>query len=137
MIGRATKVWLTENEGVNYVVKDSWIDSRRKDREHSLLHAIKMHCQHNCLEVVDQHLPLLHTGGDVLIGGVVDSTEQVSRLFLGDPAAHRVHRRLIIKTFGAELTTFTTMRELFSVLIGAVKGSILYSLKAILTKLFY
>ncbi|KAF8808700.1 hypothetical protein BYT27DRAFT_7096048, partial [Phlegmacium glaucopus] len=69
VVGRGTRIWVVTYGGVNYILKDSWIQHEHVDSEISML--VKMRLEAKLAGCV----PTLFCGGDVKINGIVNSTK--------------------------------------------------------------
>jgi hypothetical protein len=110
--GRGTiclRVKSTE-DGIEYVVKDSWIDKRRAEKEWELLE--KGHDIDGIAHVVEHW--------NVIVDGKEDTTEAFTANTPGIEV--RQHQRLLLKECGLPLYQFETLREYVSVLIDVIEG---------------
>lgn len=122
--GRATICWHAKRGGEAYVIKDSWPNTRRTQREYEFL---KRAAERGVTGV-----PVLVEYEDLLLeDGTVDSTNS-RRVFLGDKSKSknvrarekdvdvRIHRRLVLQPHAVPLTQFSSRRELISILLDIV-----------------
>ncbi|EIN09909.1 hypothetical protein PUNSTDRAFT_133682 [Punctularia strigosozonata HHB-11173 SS5] len=103
------------------IIKDSWIDVSRPEKEHEILEKAKD--VEGIVHMIDFER--------VEINGIVDSTKiirdklgvatKMGRQADREPET-REHYRLVLKESGVSLRHFATRRELLSVLIDAVEG---------------
>lgn len=112
LLGRGTKVWVVERDGVEYVLKDSWIQADRVESEANHLRLMLGH------DKIKSKVPTFIGGGDVKIDGVTDSTSiyRGSGL-LGRPRNQRIHRRIITTPIGEPLTNFQSKKEFIMAMI--------------------
>ena len=112
MRGRATQCWHVRSvDGQEYIIKDSWIDTRRQLNEIDILREIS--------DVVN--VPTLVKGWDVCLpDGTKDTTSL--RRHRRHSGEERVHRRLLIKEVAEPLSTFRSKKELVGALIDAIEG---------------
>jgi hypothetical protein len=96
LFGRGTQVWIVTHEGINYVMKDSWV---RKDRIRNEVAHLCMMKDHKELE---DRIPTLICGGGVVITGIKDST----RRYRSAHCFHRIHRRIVTSPVGEPITCF-------------------------------
>jgi hypothetical protein len=111
----------------NNILKSSWIDILRPEKEYDLL--AKAEHVHGIAHMIKHDV--------VKVDGIIDST-QIIRDELGlkyakgkKPVEIRQHHRLLLRECGLSLSKFATRRELLSIFVDAIKGTFshLYSIK--------
>lgn len=125
MRGRATRCWrvsTTDSEngiGEEFVIKDSWADTRRTQSEILMLNLIQSQGLCN-----GKGIPKLIDGEDICVPigthYIKDST--ACRRVPGGHTEERVHRRLVMGPVGKHITNFKTLKELIGAFIDIVKG---------------
>ena len=117
LLGRGTKVWVVKHDGVEYVLKDSWIQADRVESEASHLRLMLGH------DTIKSKVPTFIGGGDVMIDGVTDSTSiyRGSGL-LGRLGNQRIHRRIVTTPIGEPLTSFQSKKEFIMAMITVILG---------------
>ena len=105
LVGRATRVWEVEFENRRYILKDAWVEASRPVPEFEIL------------KVLDgiKGVPQLFCGGNVCVDGETISTGVIWEGW-GDSARVRVRRRIVTSSIGSHIATFSSKRELISVL---------------------
>ena len=126
--GRATRCWhVSRMEGLIrklYVIKDSWVDTRRT---HSEIDTLKL-IQDKGL-CPGRGVPQLIHGEDVQVPCGIDSipifcTDDTSRRRVGDDTAEsRIHCRLVLGPVGKHIASFKSLKELIGAFIDAVSGT--------------
>ena len=112
MRGRATQCWHVRSaDGKEYIIKDSWIDTRRQLNEIDILREIS--------DVVN--VPTLVTGWDVCLPNGKKDTTGI-RWLKTHTGEERVHRRLLIEEVGEPLSTFRSKKELVGAFIDVIEG---------------
>jgi hypothetical protein len=96
--------------GTEYIVKDSWVDINRTEKEWQLLE--KGHDIDGVAHLVDRW--------DVVVDGKNDTTEAFTANI--PEIEVRQHHRLLLKECGLPLEQFETLREFVSVLIDVIEG---------------
>lgn len=118
--GRATICYHVEKDGKDYVVKDSWVDTSRTDREADILEQLKG------LE----HVPRIIKDVPVLFRGKPDTTAYFRE---ADPEATyrtgtykgveiREHRRMLLEPRARNLSEFRSLVELLTAIRDIVDG---------------
>ncbi|KLO14985.1 hypothetical protein SCHPADRAFT_825534 [Schizopora paradoxa] len=112
--GRGTVVYQVQKDGQLYVVKDSWVDTSREDREPQILKS---------LEGLD-HIPEVVEDYAVLYNGVPDTTRlfRESEAGKGFKSEIREHRRLLLKPCARKLSDFRDLVELLTAIRDVVDG---------------
>lgn len=111
--GRATKCWTVELNSRQYVVKDSWIHSKRGSDEIRTLQSINK----NGI----QGVPTVVAGGEVkLFDGTIDSTA-LCRVGI-DYYEERYHRRMVLDPMADSLGTFKSKKELIGAFLDITKS---------------
>lgn len=115
LLGRGTKVWIVERDGVEYVLKDSWIQGDRVESEVDHLRLMLGH------DKIKLKVPTFIAGGDVMIDGVKDSTTiyRGSGL-LGRLGNQRIHRRILSTPIGEPLTSFRSKKEFIMAMVTVI-----------------
>lgn len=103
LVGRATRVWEVEFEKRRYILKDAWVEVSRPAPEYEILKRMK-------------GVPLFYCGGNVVSSDGEPVSTAVLRPFYGDSKRFRIRRRTVTSTIGAHIATFSSKRELISVL---------------------
>jgi len=126
--GRATICWHATRNGMDYVIKDTWIDTARQTK-HKILN--KLQGVEGVPRVVEAKVLTIHGHTDL-----TDSRRAMFRdLSITCNASDRqrfkklencIHVRLVLEPFTTPIWNFTSKRELLSVLIDIVKGELLY-----------
>lgn len=128
--GRATRCWRVSRieDGVSeaYVVKDSWVDTRRTQNEIETLRLIHR-------EGIGKCVPTLIHGEDVLVASgsplqptySCDSTAR--RRGQEGLVEERVHRRLLMGPVGIRITDFESRKELIGAFIDIVTSNNIFS----------
>jgi hypothetical protein len=125
-MGRATRCWrvsITEDDITKeFVVKDSWVDTRRTQNEIDILKYIESNG-------VREGVPKLVCGEDVLVCDGWDDTHTELHYIIDCTARRRVgsgekriHRRLLMGPVGTRITNFRTLKELVGSFIDVIKG---------------
>lgn len=105
LVGRGTRVWLVEYEGMSYILKDSWVEVSRHVSEFKCLEDLKG------IKGVAQ----IFCGADVHVNGVLLTTGFVrSGGGWGDKKRNRVRRRVVLSSIGDHIATFCSKKELIS-----------------------
>lgn len=130
MRGRATRCWRVSRieDGISeaYVVKDSWVDTRRTQSETHTLRLIHK-------QGIGRGVPTLIHGEDVLVAGgsplkptySCDSTAR--RRGQEGLVEERVHRRLLMGPVGIRITDFRSRKELIGAFINIVTSDLIFS----------
>lgn len=116
MLGRGTKVWIVSSNNSLYILKDSWIQAERCTSEVTHLQAMSGH------DEIKGLVPIIACGGDVKIGGELDTTSAYRLNFLGQVHRRRTHRRIVTSPVGEAITKFRSKKELISVLMDVIRG---------------
>lgn len=107
LVGRGTRVWEVEFENKRYILKDAWVEVSRPVPEYVLLREL----------VGMKGVPQLFCGGDVSTNDPkVPLSTGILRGIWGDQNRVRVRRRTVTSTIGDHIATFSSKRELISVL---------------------
>jgi hypothetical protein len=106
LVGRATRVWEVEFEEMRYILKDAWVEASRSVSEYQVLEGL----------LGMKGVPQLFCGGDVYVEGIILSTGTIRAGGWGDSARVRYRRRIVTSSIGAHVATFSSKRELISVL---------------------
>jgi hypothetical protein len=124
--GRATRCWrVSRSEGgilEEFVVKDSWVDTRRTQSEIVTLQRIHME------GICDgKGIPRLIHGEDVHVptgafNFIVDSTARRRVAQTDEQVEERVHRRLLMGPVGIRITNFRSRKELIRAFIDVVES---------------
>jgi hypothetical protein len=117
LFGRGTQVWVVTHDGKRYILKDSWV---REDRSHNEVAHLRKMKDHKEL---DDLVPTLICGGDVVINGIKDSTRRYRRA----RCFHRIHRRLVTSPVGESITSFKSKKEFIRVMISIVESKLMCS----------
>ncbi len=118
--GRATVCYHVEKDGKDYVVKDSWVDISRNDREANILEKLKG---------LD-HVPKVVKDVPVLFRGKPDTTAFLRQ---SDSEPHRPgtyknveireHRRMLLEPRAKNLSEFRDLVELLTAIRDIVDGA--------------
>lgn len=112
LFGRGSQVWIVVHQGIKYVLKDSWV---REDCVHNeVVHLRKMM---PFLKDLEDHVPTLLCGGEVIINGREDST----RHYRSARSSHRIHRRTVTSPVGESIISFKSKKEFIRVLISVIE----------------
>ena len=125
IIGRSTRVWsafrtLENGEKESVIIKDGWIQEGRANTEKENLEILHLHKVRGVPELiwggaVQAHLP---TTNNQLHD---DNTLWIRHMF-SDRCAFHIHRRLVLKPVGENLSTFTSLGELMAALRDVAVG---------------
>ena len=117
LFGRGTQVWIVTHKGTKYVMKDSWVQEDRIRDEVAHLRRMKDHKE------LDDRVPTLICGGDVVINGIKDSMQRYrsARCF------HRIHRRIVTFPVGEPITSFKSKKEFIKAMISIIESKWTYS----------
>lgn len=122
IVGRGTRIWIVTRNGVNYTLKDSWI---QHDRVHS---EVLMLQKMNKDEELTGRVPTLFCGGDVIINGGTDSTERYRTDLPGwSSKGRRIHRQLVCTPIGESLCKYRSKQELIKSIISIILSTSLCS----------
>lgn len=113
--GRATQCWRVGREGMEFVMKDTWIQVGRQSNEIEMLrHIAGVPCVPTIIEGEDLALP----------NGTTDSTAEIRKgLDQSDlKVENRLHRRILMTPHGESIFTFASKKELIGALIDVVEG---------------
>ena len=116
LFGRGTQVWIVTHNGIKYIMKDSWV---REDRIHNEVENL---CRMKDHKELEDRVPTLICGGDVVINGVKDST----RRYRSARCAHRIHRRIVTSPVGEPITAFKSKKEFIKVMISIIESKAIY-----------
>ena len=112
LFGRGTQVWIVVHQGIKYVLKDSWV---REDRVHNeVVHLRKM----MPFKDLDNRVPTLLCGGEVIINGREDST----RHYRSARSSHRIRHRTVTSPVGESITSFKSKKEVIRVLMSIIES---------------
>lgn len=117
--GRATQCWHVQKGGEDFIIKDSWINTKRTTSEIETL---------RILEDV-KNVPRLIQGLDLPSphdNGKIDST--LDRRHQNLAKENRVHRRLVMSPVAEPLSSFVSKKELIGALMDVVRSNV-FSLK--------
>ncbi|TDL22920.1 hypothetical protein BD410DRAFT_859116 [Rickenella mellea] len=116
--GRGTVCFKVMIDGKFGVVKDSWVDKSRVDKEWDLLKEAKG--INNVAQMIDHEI--------LQFRGANDSTES-DLLFVKESSRTeiRTHVRLVVTPFGTPIYNFRNKRELLQAFVDIVKGEHPYS----------
>jgi hypothetical protein len=117
LFGRGTQVWIVTENGVKYIMKDSWVRENRIHNEVAHLSRMKDHKE------LKDRVPTLICGGDVVINGVKDSTQR----YRSARCSHRIHRRTVTSPVGEPVTSFKSKKEFIRVIISIIDSESTYS----------
>jgi hypothetical protein len=106
LVGRATRVWEVEFEKKRYVLKDAWVEASRPIPEYELLKGLRGM----------KGVPQLFCGGNVVDGKTIISTGLIRGNGWGDSNRIRIRRRTVSSSIGAHVASFSSKRELISIL---------------------
>lgn len=110
--GKATVVWHARRNGVDFVIKDNWNDSRHTHIEAGILETAK--------DIPGiAKLVVLET---VMINRTKDSTATLRSILNGHSPEFRLHQRLVMTPFAQKISHFRTKKELISVFIDTIEG---------------
>ncbi|KAH8113163.1 hypothetical protein DFH11DRAFT_1603346 [Phellopilus nigrolimitatus] len=113
-VGRGVRCLLTENNGIQYVIKDSWIDRANRSREYALLE--KLRGLEGVVQIVEYEF--------VTDGDRKDTTETdrwpllkngESQLF-SEGFVIRDHYRMVMEPYGDSILDFHSLPELLMVI---------------------
>ena len=112
LFGRGSQVWIVVHQGIKYVLKDSWV---REDCVHNeVVHLCKMM---PFLKDLEDHVPTLLCGGEVIINGREDST----RHYRSACSSHRIDRCTVTSPVGESIISFKSKKEFIRVLISVIE----------------
>ncbi|KLO15184.1 hypothetical protein SCHPADRAFT_825139 [Schizopora paradoxa] len=112
--GRGTVVYQVQKDGELYVVKDSWVDTSREDREPQILQSL-----------ADlEHIPKVVENYAVIYNGEPDTTSYFRQSEAGKSfkSEIREHRRLLRKPCARKLCDFRDLVELLTAIRDVVDG---------------
>jgi hypothetical protein len=123
IVGRSTRVWsafrkLENGEKESVIIKDGWIQEGRANAEKENLELVRNITGVPTLVwggTVQAHLP---NSGNQLVD---DNTLWIRHMF-SDRRTFRIHRRLVLKPVGENLSTFTSLGELIAALRDVAVG---------------
>jgi hypothetical protein len=110
LFGRGTQVWIVTENGIKYIMKDSWVRENRIHNEVEHLSRMKDHKE------LEDRVPKLICGGDVVINGIKDST----RHYRCARCTHRIHRRTVTSPVGEPIASFKSKKEFIRVMISII-----------------
>lgn len=113
--GRATICYHVRKDGEDYIVKDSWIDVSRKDREADILEKLKG----------SKHVPEVVKSVPVQFNGKTDSTAYFRKNTKDGKIGNveiREHWRMLLKPRARKLTDFRDLVELLTAIRDIVDG---------------
>ena len=111
--GRGTQVWIVSHEGIKYILKDSWVRENRIYDEVAHLSKIKHYKE------LEDRVPTLICGGDVVINGTRDSTRRYrSAHSLAGP--HLVHRCIVTSPVGEPITSCRSKKEFIGIMMNII-----------------
>ncbi|KAJ6583827.1 hypothetical protein DFH09DRAFT_1274943 [Mycena vulgaris] len=119
--GRGTVCWHARCDGQDYVIKDVWADTSRPHTEVEILRKAE--------EAYVSGVPTVVADAIVQINSIDDSTENIrftitkatKGLFQAySKLEKRLHRRIVLTPYCLPLTSFSSRKELVSLLIDAV-----------------
>ena len=116
LFGRGTQVWIVAQNGIRYIMKDSWDRENRNDNEVRHLRRMTTHTE------LQGRVPTLICGGDVVINGFKDSTQR----YRSASYSHRIHRRIVTSPIGESITSFKTKKEFIRVLMSIIESKLTY-----------
>jgi len=117
LFGRGTQVWIVVHQGTKYVLKDSWV---REDCVHN--EVVYLRKMVPFLKDLEDRVPTLLCGGEVIINGRKDST----RHYRSARSSHRIHRRTVTSPVGETIISFKSKKEFIRVLISVIKSKFIY-----------
>jgi serine/threonine protein kinase len=124
VVGRGTRVWSVMHDGVNYTLKDCWVQHERVHSEVEILRKIKESKQFT------GRVPTLFCGGDVQINGVVDCTDRYRSGLPGwSWKTQRIHRQLVCTPIGEPLSKYRSKQEFIKAIISILISASLYFTK--------
>lgn len=106
LVGRATRVWEVEYEKKKFILKDTWIEKSRVTKEYELLATLQ--------EI--KGVPTFLCGDDVSYKGQSITTGVIRNGIWGDQDRVRIRRRIITSSIGDHIASFSSKKELISVL---------------------
>jgi Fungal protein kinase len=126
IVGRSTRVWsasrmLEDDKKETVIIKDGWIQEGRANAEKENLEIMQKTTGIPTLVwggTVQAHLPNL----DNELGD--DNTLWIRHMF-SDRRTFRIHRRLVLKPVGENLSTFTSLGELIAALRDVAVGMLM------------
>jgi len=118
LFGRGTQVWIVTYKGIKYVLKDSWVREDRIRNKVAHLSRMKDHSKE-----LEDRVPTLICGGDVVIDGIIDST----RHYRSARCSHRIHRRIVTSPVGDPITSFKSKKEFIKAMISIIESKWTYS----------
>jgi hypothetical protein len=116
LFGRGTQVWIVAHQGTKYVLKDSWV---REDCVHNEVVYLRKMVPFKDL---DDRVPTLFCGGEVIINGREDST----RHYRSAHSSHRIHRRTVTSPVGESIISFKSKKEFIGVLISVIESKLMH-----------
>jgi hypothetical protein len=114
LFGRGTQVWIVAQNGIRYIMKDSWDREDRYNNEVRHLRRMTTHME------LQGRAPTLICGGDVVINGFKDSTQRYRSM----DCTHRIHRRIVTSPIGESITSFKTKKEFIRVLMSIIESKL-------------
>ena len=119
LVGRATKVWEVRLDDEDYILKDSWVQTRHEKSEASLLELMSGH------DALKHTVPRLICSEDVRINEEKDCTENYRRDLHGHSFSQRIHRRLVLSPIGQSLETYESKKDFISIMISLIQSMFL------------
>ena len=133
--GRGTACYPIVKDGVPHLVKDSWVDERRENKEGDIVNDLHSQTEE---ENVKKHIPKILADENVLFEGKPDSTALV-RSFISrrsqdgkhhewtDPSMAKVeireHRRMLMTPVARNLEDFSCLAELLTAFIHTAEST--------------
>jgi hypothetical protein len=117
LFGRGTQVWIVVHQGIKYVLKDSWV---RDDSAHNEVVYLRKMMPFN--KDVEDRVPTLLCGGEVIINGREDST----RHYHSARSSHRIHRRTVTSPVGESIVSFKSKKEFIRVLMNVIESKFMH-----------
>ncbi len=113
IFGQGTQVWIVTENSIKYIMKNSWV--RENGIHNEVVHLSRMK-DHKELE---DRVPTLICGGDVVINGIKDSTHYRSA-----HCTHRIHCRTVTSPVGESITSFKSKKEFIRVMISIIDSEL-------------